>query len=41
MEKNVIIRAILGIVAVLVLTVGMFAVVKMLMRNQEGAIRVN
>ncbi len=36
MEKNVIIRAILGIVAVLVLTVGMFAVVKMLMRNQEG-----
>ncbi len=36
MEKNVIIRAILGIVAVLVLTVGMFAVVKMLTRNQEG-----
>lgn len=35
MEKNVIIRAILGIVAVLVLTVGMFAVVKMLTRDQE------
>jgi len=35
MEKNVMIRIVMGIIAVLVLTVGMFAVVKMLNQNEE------
>ncbi len=35
MEKNTIIRVIMGIVAVLVLTVGMFAVLTMLTRDRE------